>query len=639
MIDDTFLLAGPFDAKELVVDAAIHQHHGYGTDHAVLVTDLNASVLAVPNVKCTGGPMNRLGRPEKRLATPVSKADQETFDLAMNETFAADIVSLENILRPLVEQEAQPFLLSQQHRDSAKVHKLQTLQGRDAREVLEDIAKQTMSLLHKAHRLALDVCQVQVSNPSGLHYRPKAVGKRRRKLMNTLKKTRALRKQVCDGTADERSVLDFIRQARADLQAQEQHQKQPSSNAQTQPASAGTVPDEHTTQAEPGQAQDLTDIAQQADTAIKTLDAEHARLDRQTYKDKMDTLLEQQPKRGHKAIFGSAEPRQELTTVTDPDTGCPTSDTARVQQVLETHYREQLKAPTGCKHGKYLPEEAPRNYPWQSGGQGDIETFQMQTDATEPGQRRWLAEYATDEAVFFECLKSLSSGKAPGPDKIGNELLKILPVQVKKLIHMLFTLMWVTGITPDAWKHSETCLIYKKGDPTQVGNYRPIGLANTVYKLWTRVVTYALSEYAEEHRILSEVQCGFRKHRGTHQQLQMLVMAIEDAKLSQQDLYTLQVDFSSAFNMTDHDITLQIMYDLGFPTDAIEVVKDIYTHATTAYKTPHGLTSKLTVDRGTLQGDTLSPFLFIVYIEPLLRWLHVGGRGYKLGTIQDIHCR
>ncbi len=143
------------------------------------------------------------------------------------------------------------------------------------------------------------------------------------------------------------------------------------------------------------QAQDLTHIAQQADTAIKTLDAEHARLDRQIYKDKMDTLLEQQPKRGHKAIFGSAEPRQELNTVTDPGTGRPTSDTARVQQVLETHYREQLKAPTGCKHGKYLPEEAPRNYPWQSGGKGDIETFQLLTNAIEHGQRKWLAEYAT----------------------------------------------------------------------------------------------------------------------------------------------------------------------------------------------------------------------------------------------------
>jgi hypothetical protein len=61
--------------------------------------------------------------------------------------------------------------------------------------------------------------------------------------------------------------------------------------------------------------------------------------------------------------------------------------------------------------------------------------------------------------VFFECKSLMSSGKAPGPDKIGNELLKMLPVQFKKLIHMLlmlFTLMWVTGITPDAWKHSET---------------------------------------------------------------------------------------------------------------------------------------------------------------------------------------
>jgi hypothetical protein len=176
-------------------------------------------------------------------------------------------------------------------------------------------------------------------------------------------------------------------------------------------------------------------------------------------------------------------------------------------------------------------------------------------------------------------------------------------------------------------------MIYKKGTPINPLNYRPIGLANTVYKLWTRMVTYVMYEYAEQHRIISGAQAGFRKNNSTHKQIQTLVLAYEDAKITGQDMYTMQVDFSSAFNMTDHDLTLQILYDLGFPTDAIEVVKDIYTNATTTYKTAYGKTGQVPVDRGTLQGDTLSPFLFLMYIEPLLRWLHVGARGYQFGSV------
>jgi len=70
----------------------------------------------------------------------------------------------------------------------------------------------------------------------------------------------------------------------------------------------------------------------------------------------------------------------------------------------------------------------------------------------------------------------------------------MLPVQVKKLLHQLMMLMWVTGITPTAWKHSHTCLVHKAGDAADPRNYRPIGLANTLYKLWTRLVTYLMYE-------------------------------------------------------------------------------------------------------------------------------------------------
>jgi len=45
--------------------------------------------------------------------------------------------------------------------------------------------------------------------------------------------------------------------------------------------------------------------------------------------------------------------------------------------------------------------------------------------------------------------------------------------------------------------------------------------------------------------------------------------------------------------------------------------------------TPHGDTPTIPIHRGTLQGDTISPFLFTIFMEPLLRWLSIGIRGYQ----------
>lgn len=75
------------------------------------------------------------------------------------------------------------------------------------------------------------------------------------------------------------------------------------------------------------------------------------------------------------------------------------------------------------------------------------------------------------------------------------------------------------------------------------------------------------------------------------------------------------------------------MYDLGFPVDCIEAVKDLYTDAETAFILPSGETGPIKIERGTIQGDSLSP-LFLIFLEPLLRWLHTGGLGYALKSLQ-----
>jgi Tfp pilus assembly protein PilX len=99
-----------------------------------------------------------------------------------------------------------------------------------------------------------------------------------------------------------------------------------------------------------------------------------------------------------------------------------------------------------------------------------------------------------------------------------------------------------------------------KGDITDITKYRPVGLLNTVYKLWTRHITTAMADYAETN--LSPNQKGFQAST-TMQQAQTIIMALEDARATNQNIYMLAVDFSAP-SMLDQDKLLQIMFDLGF---------------------------------------------------------------------------
>ena len=205
------------------------------------------------------------------------------------------------------------------------------------------------------------------------------------------------------------------------------------------------------------------------------------------------------------------------------------------------------------------------------------------------------------------------------------------------MLHALMQILWATAHTPQQWKHSITVLLYKnKGTPLQLDYYRRVGLENTVYKLWTRMVTWAMTHHAETHNILTQTQAGFRTKRTTSDQVELLQLVLEDAMMTRQDVFLTMMDATEAFDTVDHDKMLQVLFDLGFPLDAVEVVKQLYTGTTTEFKTPYGNTQPIPLQRGTIQGDSLSPFLYIAYTEPLLRWLRVGATGYKSGAFRHM---
>jgi hypothetical protein len=240
-----------------------------------------------------------------------------------------------------------------------------------------------------------------------------------------------------------------------------------------------------------------------------------------------------------------------------------------------------------------------------------------------------------DRTTYDLCLKYLGNNKAPGPDNIANSIIKNLPQHFHDLLFLMFLQCYKQQQIPTTWKTSLTILLYKKADPTILTNHRPIALANTIYKLFTSTITAQLANYGEKHQILQNSQEGFRQERCTSQQLQTLIAALEDSKFAHQDIYLLYIDFKNAFGSIDHARLLAIMADLGYPQDAINLIGNIYSNSSTIFFGSYfGKTKPVHIQRGTIQGDPLSPYLFIIFLEPLLRWLERGNLGYKLQTSQ-----
>ena len=107
---------------------------------------------------------------------------------------------------------------------------------------------------------------------------------------------------------------------------------------------------------------------------------------------------------------------------------------------------------------------------------------------------------------------------------------------------------------------------------------------------------------------------------------------MEDAHSHKKDIIFCYLDFTGAFPSTDHKQLVRVLEFMGLPSDFTRLVSNLYSGATTELIIPPGNSSPVGIRRGTLQGDPLSPLLFDLMVEPLIRWLIASGKGYDIAS-------
>lgn len=223
-----------------------------------------------------------------------------------------------------------------------------------------------------------------------------------------------------------------------------------------------------------------------------------------------------------------------------------------------------------------------------------------------------------------KAIRQLKNRKSPGLDQIPNELLKYGGDRLTKEITSLIRKIILIHRIPDSWRTSIMILLFKKGDKMKPENYRGINLLNTMLKLTTKVITNLINSRIT----LSEEQQGFRTGRSCTDAVFIIRQIVEKSVEYNRPAYMCFIDLQKAFDRIQVQDVIHLLYNRGIPLSIIKTIENIYKNKIQA-KVNGKLTTQITVNNGIRQGDSLSPLLFNIVMDELIKEVKKG-KGYKL---------
>ena len=248
----------------------------------------------------------------------------------------------------------------------------------------------------------------------------------------------------------------------------------------------------------------------------------------------------------------------------------------------------------------------------------------------------WDPDPISGDEVKFQ-LQRLPSASAPGPDRLPYKVWKVVDPH-GDLLSQIFKICQREHPVPSAWKKSTTILLYKKGDEKVPSNWRPISLQNALYKVYAAVWAKRLAVWATEAGTISPSQKGFVPGEGCLEHSFLVRSLMEDARRRRKSLHLVWFDLKNAFGSVPHRLLWFSMESIGLPEDMMSIIKDIYEGSSFVVTSDTEATGEIPQERGVKQGCPLSPLLFNLALEGLLRGIEIASaKGYSFS--EDLQVR
>ena len=157
-----------------------------------------------------------------------------------------------------------------------------------------------------------------------------------------------------------------------------------------------------------------------------------------------------------------------------------------------------------------------------------------------------------------------------------------------KVLHSICQQIWKTEQWLQDWKRSVFIRIPKKGNGKDCSNYRTIALISHTSKVMFKILQARLQQYVNQE--LPDVQAGFRKGRGTRDQISSIHWIIEKASEFQKSIYFCFIDYGKDFDCVDHNKLQKILKEMGTPDHLTCLLRNLYAGQEATVPTGHGTT-------------------------------------------------